>query len=181
MNHIPQKSLPFLASKNFINARSLLIFFNIPVKNMVLVSLLMTGSVIVSSIPESRNLNGTPLEKATESSTDTVLQAAKAAATVILCSYVADAFLASFDATKDMPNRGNIASGTCATLYTSLYASFKYQEMKKNEEIKMAEEKNAENLRKAEESEKTTWRYWLTNEKTVYYSITNYWYPNSTK
>lgn len=78
--------------------------------------------------------NGTSFEKASIVSIDIVLDAIPVALSVGACSYVVDGILESFDTTKDMPNRGVIATRACLALYIALYASFKYEEMQKSEE-----------------------------------------------
>lgn len=80
--------------------------------------------------------NGTPFQKASMMSINLVLDAVPVALTVGGCSCVVDSILASFDATKDMPDRRNIAVITSLSVLTILYISYKYEEMQKSEEEK---------------------------------------------
>lgn len=124
-------------------------------KNIVLLSLLAIGSVAFAShspikdyrelvdqfnkdykkIIDQRNKlkeNGTPSEKAAIRTTDLAINAVSVATTLGICSYGVDAILSSFQVTKEIPHRGTIATGSCATLYAALYASFKNEEMQKS-------------------------------------------------
>ena len=193
MKHVSQKSLPFLASKNIMNEKSLLTrmdhsghcnSFNTPAKNItnfLLVGLLITSSFIVGSstgaaanpsntstiasnpsIPsvttgspsndsgatgKPSNLfeyekwnkafntsNNTPLEK----TANVARNAAIVATSMSVCSYIVDNVLAKIDTKNNIPQRGACASTACATLHAYVYASFKYEEFKTNEEIKNA-------------------------------------------
>src|SRR3989339_383400 len=133
--------------------------FNITVKNIkniMLAGLLITNSVIVSSSSDeyekwkqivdkeskafmnSRNHkkeNGTPIEKTRIHLTDLSLNGAGTVFSIGLCSYVVDNGLVLCDATKNMPNRRDIALGVCTSGCGALYGYFKYEEMKKIQEL----------------------------------------------
>jgi len=66
------------------------------------------------------------------------------------CSYVVNYGLGSFEATKDLPNRGTVATGACASLYAALYAAYKYEEMEKSQEKPKVEEKQKSSVAKEE-------------------------------
>lgn len=211
MKHVLQKLLPFLAFNHLINDISQLSFkdnskhpniFHITVKNMILASLLITGCVIVGSSSDeyekwkkivdketkafidSRNhkkANGTSSEKLAIHLTDQSLKGANIVFSVGLCSYVVDNALVIFDETKNIPNRRTIASGICTTACTALYASLKYEEMKKTQElkhdlevsIKVENSIKAHEQRKTEELEKNSTYNYFTNEKSTYHWIVN--------
>ena len=125
------------------------------VKSLMLIGLLMTASVVVKGTfeddykfikkelekeakeriaqLEEKRKNGTPSEKSAIATTDLVVTAIPAIVSMGLCTYVVDTSLNSFSVLKDMPNKGAVATGACASLYAALYAGYKYEEMKKTE------------------------------------------------
>ncbi|WP_162801746.1 hypothetical protein [Candidatus Chromulinivorax destructor] len=124
-------------------------------KKLFFISLLMMSSLVVAK-PESEfekflreysdarkhvAKHGTPLQKASIASTDIILKSVDVALVVGTCSYVVNYGLGSFEATKDLPNRGTVATGACASLYAALYAAYKYEEMEKSQEKPKVEEK----------------------------------------
>jgi hypothetical protein len=121
------------------------------IKSLVLIVLLVTGSDVFAGnaiddfmktykkwILHRENLrkNGTPSQKADIENTDIVFNIMSTANSIGLCSFVVDTVLASTEATRDIDNRGTVATASCSSLYAALYASLKYEEIQKSKEKK---------------------------------------------
>ena len=108
-----------------------------------MIGLLMMSGTIFCDLDESMN-------QATEDLYYTTVAAVRSAIIIGASSYVVDAILSNFSSTRNMENRGAIASGTCAALYVLFLLSAEY---KKNETSVAAGKKRFLNF-SADEKEK---------------------------
>ena len=85
-----------------------------------MIGLLMMSSNLFCNFDESMNQATTDLYY-------TTIAAVRSAIIIGASSYVVDAILSNFASTKNMENRGAIASGTCASLYVLFLLSAEYK------------------------------------------------------
>ena len=92
------------------------------IKSSFIIGLLMFNSHVFCTLDKSMYQAARELCYAT-------VAAASGAITIGACSYAIDFLLSKFELTKNLENRGNIATSSCAVLYLLFLVSEEYQRM----------------------------------------------------